>query len=216
MIKHLVRTLTIGLAALLFAPAAPAFIVNDRWADDLNFITNVQQFNPPGPTELLIFEDYNEDNLIPFPSHDGYAIVDNDAGEPVRFFDKIIQKQGEAGLWAFDFRVHNTTPWSWSDYHFEFWTEDFTQQLDITNILTNWSSDIFLNSEKTLAGVNFWSPASHDPSETGQYVLFLNVNLLPNSFGIRQIATTPEPGSVALWALGLAALGVTGWRQRRG
>ncbi len=194
------------LLSLLFSVGqVQAITVTDRWTDDLNFITGIDQDD--ANSTLTIFEDYNEDNRIPYPSHDGFAVVDNDPGEPVRFFDKIIDLAGASGDWMFQFRVHNTTPWNWSDYHFEFYDANFLNPLDISNILFGWSNTvIFQNSAQNNNELQFWAPAHHLAGQTADYRLLLHTNNLPTTFGIRQIATVPEPATLALMCLGLAGI----------
>jgi hypothetical protein len=196
------------LSLLLFVGQVQAITVTDRWTDDLNFITDIAEDSVNNT--LTIFEDYNEDNLIPYLSHDGSAVVDHDLNEPIRFFDKIIDLEGAAGDWIFQFRVHNTTPWDWSDYHFEFYDAEFLIPLDVSNILFEWSNTVtFLNSAQHENELNFWAPSLHFAGQTADYQLLLHTDRLPATFGIRQVATTsiPEPATLTLMCLALAGIG---------
>lgn len=141
----IVRCLVVAGGMLLLAAApSSAMSITDRNVADLNVI--IATAEDDALNELLIQEDYNENDLVGYPSHDGMAVVDTDQAGIV-WFDKVVSfTAGDLdGRWALDFRVHNTTPWCWSDYHFEFWNDDFTQKL-VDFPLEDWSNDIFRNS----------------------------------------------------------------------
>ena len=210
---------------LLFAMDSHALIIIDRWVDDLNTITGFGQnsdlsFASVGP------ENYGEDNLAPFKSARSgsvNAVVDNDPGEPVRFFDKIIQLEEESGVWDFRFTVTNTSPYQWSDYHFEIWDSSFE----------NMNSDIMISASVdplTPWPVVYWGGGKsvewYDPNncidpqscqnhgETRAYHLRFDLTaaqtLHNGAFGIRQIATTvPEPTTFALIGISLVGFGFT-------
>jgi hypothetical protein len=64
---------------LLFSSQAHAILITDRWLGDQNTITGSFQ---DGINHIFYWEeDYNEDNLVPYPSPDGYAVV-NAPGDP--------------------------------------------------------------------------------------------------------------------------------------
>ena len=187
-----------------------AITVTDVYLDDLNVITGTDQDD--ANSKLTINEDYNEDNLIPYPSHDGYAIVDHDPGEPVRFFDKVFDLEGETGVWKFDFVVHNTTSCCWSDYHFEFWNEDFTVPYSNFPLLA-WGNDIFQNSSFDDSVLQFWVPNEQCPSVTNDFWLDIDLDQITiDPFGIRQVATVPEPCTLLLLGTGLA--GIVRYRKK--
>ena len=190
------------ICVLLVVGQAEAITVTDVYLDDLNKITGSSQDDRN--KKFTINEIYGEDNRIGYPSHDGMAIVDYDPGESVRFFDKVFEKDGAAGDWLFEFTVLNKTPWDWSDYHFKFYNEDFTKELKITDILFGWTNTVIFQNSKIINNeLQFWDPAVHSIGQTADYRLALHLDELPNTFGIRQIATTPEPGSIVLLGLGL-------------
>jgi hypothetical protein len=208
----------VGVAALLVlvgAGPAKAIIVHDVWKNDLNLVTSVQQDN--SLQRLLISEEYGEDDLVPYPSHDGFAVVDKDASGGVHWFDKIIEftEADPVGPWEFHFIVTNTSPFDWSDYHFEIYHwNDFTTRR--AGILQDADNGIFTDQLLTSDSVEFWG-GTQASGVTNEYVLYVDVPECEPCFGVRQIATTviPEPASLVVWSL-LAALGITvGWRQLR-
>ncbi|MCG5524353.1 PEP-CTERM sorting domain-containing protein [Ectothiorhodospira haloalkaliphila] len=163
---------------------------------------------------LTLNERYGEQYRIPYPSQNGYAVVSQD----LSFFDKIFSfdaDDDERTGWTFHFDVLNETPWNWTDYHFVFYDETFTNRLDFSELLVEWDSEIFVNSAFDDNELEFWKPAIHGVGEVYRYTLiFSGENALPETFGIRQIATVPEPGMVALFALGLITLAGTIQRRR--
>ena len=220
--KDLMRFFLVGLLAAGLASTANAalFTVTDVVDDDLNTIDAITE--DLQLKNLRLDETYGEDNLVPYPSRNGYAVVDITDQNEVRWFDKLFElapnfDRGAYLGWTFDFVVTNKTPWDWTDYHFVFYDTTFTNRLDFTGILVDWSNDVlFVNSEFDGSELQFWKPAIHAVSATHTYTLnFSTTNPLPAEFGIRQIATTkvPEPASLALVGLGLAALGLI--RRRR-
>ncbi len=206
--------LVAGLLLLLAAgPPAGAMSIVDLDTTDLNSITG--QAEDDQLNELVISEDYNETFRIPYPSHDGYAIVNPRGG----FFDKVVTftEDDLDGPWVLDFRVLNTSPYCWSDYHFSFWTEDFAEPL-LDFPLENWGNNLFLSNSFDGQEVQFWAPGSQCPGQTNQYLLRIDPRLinngLPGSFGVRQIATTvPEP--LTMLGLGLSVCGVGSYLRRR-
>jgi hypothetical protein len=215
---------------------ASAMNVVDLYDLDMNMITG-QGYGTGGPPsqEYFVYEDYNEQYLVPYPSHDGMGIVNEDG----MFFDKImtIDRQLDHGVFDVHFYVTNTTDYLWSDYHFEFWDDMFTMPIDIGpaivgisngyNTATGWYEP-FANESYSGMGAEFWAPARFTPDIGDPYLvypggmppemsnwlhLYLNVDMLPQQFGIRQVATTiPEPSTLLLVALGL--VGLIGWKRR--
>jgi hypothetical protein len=199
------------LVLLLAAGPATAMTITDLDLTDLNII--VQTDEDDALNELLIIEDYNERRWIPYCGHDPYAIVNLQGG----FFDKVVTFTDDDldGSWALDFRVHNTTAWCWSDYHFEFWNEEFTERLPDFPLL-DWSNEIFQNSAfpGPFCGegvLEFWAPSLQCPCVTNQFVLIFDPRQVNNgdagAFGIRQVATVvPEPLTMLGVFLGVSSL----------
>ena len=199
----------IVLAGLLVAPAnVLALSIHDVDPGDLNSIIDVD----PLPDGLEVFEDYNETHLIPYESHDGFAIVNERGG----YFDKVVtfDATDDGPVWL-EFLIHNTTPWCWSDYHFEFWNEDFTSRQDFTDVVLDWGNDVIFQNSSLDGGIlQFWAPDWHCPGETYRYAILMDLqNMFPpgdpsgGTFGLRQVATTvPEPLTMAGVFLGVAGL----------
>ena len=197
---------------LLCSNQVQAILVTDRWQEDLNSMTG---FGQNDATQLLAVgpENYGEDNLVSHPSPDGFAVVNQfpDPGCPAGtcWFDKIfmVEPDDPLGTWQFNFVVINTSPFVWSDYHFEFYDATFTTQIggilvDAVDNLIFANQDIMLNPDKVR-----YSGGDQQTGVTNRFSLLVNLETAPAQFGIRQIATVPEPTTLALLSLGLAGLG---------
>jgi len=202
---------------LLTGQLAADVTISDLDVNDDNSITSVTS---PMPGVLWVEEDYNELFLVPYPSHDGYAIVNQSGG----FFDKVVHYSDG---WEFGHMIHlefdilNSGPYTWSDYHIEFRDLGLGTPMDV-----GWpggysaGNSVFMNEHFGDNAYTAWSPGAVAP---GQHLFVsLSVNLAhfaadPDNgeFGIRQIATTviPVPGSVVIGAIGLGMIGC--WKRRR-
>lgn len=205
--KLLLMVLVLVFGVALAANAATTlenanFYVTDLY-DDLNTLVSVDQGN-------AIFEDYNETFLIPYPSHDGFAIV-NQFGQ---FFDKeFIAKKDFPGVLQIVFKPSNTTGYVWSDYHFELdplnsGVTFFGPSSGTNNFLNEFvsTSDYLI----TFAGEEYVD----SPNDNTNFTIGLSGVDEGDIFIIRQIATTtvPIPGSLVL--LGTGILGLVGLRRQ--
>mgnify|MGYP001819180538 FL=1 len=198
---------------LLFSNQAQAILITDRWLDDQNTI----RFSTQDDINQIFYweEDYNEDNLIPYPSTNGYAVVNAPgnpgcpAGTEACYFDKVMTLEGETGIWEFQVGVFNTSPFDWSDYHIEFYDPSFQQPID--NALLDVQNGIFSVVEVMPNAVWFSGGTQYSGPMYLQNLITITADLDPfggvGSIGIRQVATTPEPTTLALLSLGLVGLG---------
>lgn len=203
-----IAVLCLSMYAMGSVQAADITIV-DVNTGDLNTIVSASQDG----NKLLVNENYAERYTVPYDSHDGNAVINEFGG----YFDKKITITG----WdpnvniTLKFAVANQTQWSWSDYHFEFWNESFTQRLDLNVIDAN--NDIFSNEKIDAKMVTFWAPAWQQVGQTGNYSLTFAPDLSglgTQTFGIRQVATVPEPETYAMLLAGLGILGALGRRRK--
>jgi len=198
---------------LLFSSQAQAILITDRWSGDQNTIT--YSFQDDYNQIFHWEEDYNEDNLIPYPSTGGYAVVNAPgnpgcpAGTEACYFDKVMTLEGETGIWEFQVGVFNTSPFDWSDYHIEFYDPLFQQPID--NALLDVQNGIFSVVEVMPNAVWFSGGTQYSGPMYLQNLITITADLNPfggvGSIGIRQVTTTPEPTTLALLSLGLVGLG---------
>jgi hypothetical protein len=166
--------------------------------DTTGYSITGQTFNSATNT-VVVNEDYNSTVLIPYPSHDGYGI-ENTLGD---FFKENLVV-GAAGSYALTFNVTNTTPYTWSDYHFV---------LGTGISLTSWTNTIFANSAFNTANdeLQFWAPNQVSPGQTVTFTL--DVNLAQGNLNLTQIATTETPIPGASWLFGSGVLGLIGLKR---
>lgn len=207
--KWLVLGLALWFLIVLSVVSVRALTVTDVYPNDLNEITGLAITSG----KAVLLEDYNETYRVPYPSHDGYAIVNKDG----KYFDKVFTFDSNDlnnPTWELDFMIKNTTPYDWSDYHFEFWDKDFQNRYDKFP-LVEYSSTVFQNDRFDGKVLEFWAPGWQQSNSTETFVLKIDLAKIDQdlggqgygSFGIRQVATTvPEPTSMLLVGSALAGL----------
>jgi len=162
-------------------------------------------------------EDYNALFLIPFPSHDGFAVVDLPG--PIWFDKEIFFNSDDAGDNNFQITwdILNTSPYTWSDYHFIL--SDIGQVIRDPNTSSAEFKGVTIigNTEVDF----FYDPPGGSliaPGETLHVTLALNlsgINPLGDIMLCRQIATAvPIPAALPLFGTGLLGLGLWGWRRK--
>ncbi|MGR8930304.1 MAG: PEP-CTERM sorting domain-containing protein [Gammaproteobacteria bacterium] len=201
------------ITTLLYSAISQAITVTDRWPGDSNTITAV--IEDTTSSILTISEDYAEDELIRYSSYSGYAVIETDPGMPIQFFDKVFRFDTSiTGRWQMTFDITNSTPWNWSGYHFEFWDTTFNNSLDIGGIVLGQANNV-LFQQMTINGnsADFLGGDKHEKGATYSYALGLDFDVLSqrgiDSFGIRQVATVPEPSSLFLLAIGAIGLALS-------
>jgi hypothetical protein len=203
-----IMVLSLALVFGLAMQASAFNVVNISGAP--YFITDVSGHN--------VKEDYNALSLVPFPSHDGFAVV-NLPGPPIWFDKEIFFNSDDAGDTNFQITwdITNTSPYAWSDYHFIL--SDIGQVIRDSN--TNSAEfkgvTIIGNTEVDF----FYDPPPGSliaPGETLHVTLALDlsgINPLGDIMLCRQIATAvPIPAALPLFGTGLLGLGLWGWRRK--
>ena len=234
LLKKIIFALVIFMGCLVPTGEVRAYSIVDVDPGDLNALWPIDE----SPGVLFVAESYGETSLIPYESHDGYAVVSADGGSDGSvFFDKVVTYEEVEFLLGslMEFDVWNEGPYFWSDYHFEFWDADFTTRLDLTPVVAAWDNYIFGSSAMTPVGLHFWSPEilAYDdlqPPGAGNFILIDFAPLIDGppeletgSFGLRQIATAsppstviPEPVTLGCMFLGIGGLASYVRKRRQG
>jgi len=201
-----------GVHAMMAVPVT----VTDVNPNDANTITWWSY--TPASRALTVWENYGESSVLPYqPSHDGWAVVNPSGG----YFDKVVNFYNGDPTATYDlhFYVTNLTPYTWSDYHFEFWNADFTQRLANVSITALYSDTFANHSLADKDGVSntvaqFWAPGWLAAGQTGEFVISGIPGSVDGSFGIRQVATVPEPETYAMMLAGIGLLGAVARRRK--
>jgi hypothetical protein len=165
-------------------------------------------------------EDYNATSVVPFPSHDGNAVVDLPGplyfDKELVFDDQDVKKSNFQITWD----ITNTSPYPWSDYHFIFLT-DQGQVISAPNTSSAEFKGVTIigNSE---VDFYYFPPGGSliDPGDTLHITLGLDLTGLPEAGATilcQQIATTavPLPATLPLLGSGLLGLISLGWRKAK-
>ena len=165
--------------------------------------------------------------LIPFPSHDGGAVVDVTTGSPL-FFDKEIVISSNSPNFnnqQLVFHVTNNTQFSWSDYHFLLAFDDVTipDNLRFGTPSDN-DSDLkghtLVMSGTNIVEIDFFAtdPKQNiEPTTGSNFTLNFDFDVPASgslTFELRQVATAPIPPTAVLMGSGLLGLGLLGWRRK--
>ena len=224
MMKRIMISIVIGM---LLAGSAGAAVLVDTQHGDLMTIDSVSY----DAVEEITFVDetYADNDLIPYPSHDGYAVVHDFGSGYWQYFDKYVYLSEIDRLNNFVdlvFSIGNRSELFWSDYHFEFWDLSFQNRLTVNELFfdNEWfnmgETISYTDTYGTGTIVTFWTEEMGNllgPGMDSRFYLsidlLLNVDLM-NGFALRQVATaTPIPGAV--WLLGSGLLGLIGFRRKR-
>jgi hypothetical protein len=217
-IKILFLCLVFALFSTSNAHANGASIsISDLNTSDQNVIVSQQYYPPdtyPYIPVLFIEEDYNETVLIPYPSPNGFGIVNPQLG----YFDKQVHYEAGPQSILFDFHIINTTPYIWSDYHLEFFDTNGVP-IGLNSILTSAFDTVF---QSIAWGVTFpnrldyWNGLVYPNGDDWLGFTLATGGVLPQDFIIRQVATTesPVPLPAAFWLLGGGLIGLFGIKKK--
>ena len=192
--------------------------ISDLNPTDQNKILN-QIYSPPDPDDpiplLQIEEDYNETVLIPYPSPDGFAIVNPQLG----YFDKQVHYEAGPQSILLDFHIINTTPYIWSDYHIEFFDTNWGP-INLNLILTSAFDSVFqsiaMGTTTFPNRIDYWNGLVYPNGFVSVGFTLATGGVLPQDFIIRQVATTesPVPLPAAFWLLGGGLIGLFGIKKK--
>lgn len=229
------RVAAVAACVALGAAEARAASVVDVNGGDANTITSVSAILDPADgiagtrTGVRVAESYGEQTLEEYPSQGGYALV-----SPTGLtFDKVITIEAvdEHSDWDsmyIQLVVTNATTLTWSDYHLEFYTDDFEDPLGLTLLSIGapgvepggYGNTVFDETQSLGTEIHFFTDGEGQaPGEVNTIWLRwdwgnpLDDHQVGDAIGIRQIATAvPEPGTASLLGLALCALSL---RRRR-
>ena len=164
---------------------------------------------------ITVTERYAESTLIPYDSQYPFPVGSCTSAIVTpshTYFDKVVSFTGAiAGdLFEFEFQILNDTPYDWCDYHFEIWDTTFTTRQTASwfydDAQLDLFSDRFTGLELHTDVATFYGTPGHKVGDTGVYRLKMELFAFANSdfgsFGMRQVATTPEPASMAIFGIG--------------
>lgn len=225
------KRFVLALLVLFLMPmyAGAALLVDSTFGDGMEI--SFQFFDSDGQDSInAAYEEISASTLVPYSSpYGGLAIVNQSGG----FFDSTVLPHPDEvalGFVRLSLNILNSSPFPWSDFHFEFYSVVDMVPLNLP-IFWGMNDDNFdeINDASDLFGPgNYKDPDYYTfldfGSSTltvmpGQSVAFdLKINIqdaaLHNGFVLRQIATTAVPVPSAILLLGIGITSFAGIRRK--
>lgn len=226
------QLIALFLSVMVMGSAHAVFLEQSISTDTVNSFVDD---NDEVVRSSTILSQYRDDsifaiNTLALFSPAGGQALQTDTGN---FFDMVIHKDGTAdGSWLLDFVTINRTNHIWEGFRYEFFQVDgagnflapldgvgFVQSVDalVPADATVFDGQANINTLPSVIEVGFPAPlTTADGNNVVRTQFLIDFALLPNSFGMRQVAVfntanlgnslLPTPWSVLLLASGLIGL----------